>query len=117
MAKKQTRRSISVNGPLYDLALSTAQRLRIPLSQLTELALRKHIDGEGVPFKPTISMAFINARDRIATITGEVIRAVEVQARTAMPVHEQDDLTNRYATRFIESMARLFAEMSAGLIE
>ena len=40
MAKKQTRRSISVNRGLYDRATEVAAAIGVPLSQLTEYGLR-----------------------------------------------------------------------------
>ncbi len=39
MAKKQTRRSISVSRELYERAKAFATQKGVPLSQLTELAL------------------------------------------------------------------------------
>ncbi len=117
MANTQTRRTISINRALHEIASTTADRLGVPLSQFTELALRKHIEGEGVPVKPTVSMAFANARDRFFSITRETIAAVEVKARTLMTLDEQDALADRYARRFAESMARMFAELADGMIE
>lgn len=40
MAKKQTRRSVSVNRTLYELAKVHAEHAGVPLSQFTESALR-----------------------------------------------------------------------------
>lgn len=117
MANVQTRRTISINRALHELASTTADRLGVSLSQFTELALRKHIEGEGVPIKPTVSMAFANALDRIASITRETIIAVSIKSHTAMPIVEQDAIADRYARRFMESMARMFAELAAGIIE
>lgn len=43
MAKKQSRRSISINRQLYEQAKTIAEGSGIPLAQLTENALRQHI--------------------------------------------------------------------------
>ncbi len=45
MAKKQTRRSISVSGKMYDSAKACAEASRLPLSALCEEALRKEIES------------------------------------------------------------------------
>ena len=45
MAQKQTRRSISVSRKLYDRANGAALAIGVPLSQLTEFALREVVDA------------------------------------------------------------------------
>jgi hypothetical protein len=49
MAKKQTRRSISVNRQLFDQARSLAGEKKVALSQLTEDALRVVLAAQGDP--------------------------------------------------------------------
>lgn len=46
MAKKQTRRSISINRALYRIAKQAAEFAEVPLSQFTELALRRAIETQ-----------------------------------------------------------------------
>lgn len=49
MAKKQTRRSISVNRKLYDLAKGQAARKGISLSAMTEQGLIVHMAQDAHP--------------------------------------------------------------------
>ncbi len=48
MAKRQSRRTISINRALYELAKGAAERTGVPLSQLTEKALRGAIARDGL---------------------------------------------------------------------
>lgn len=43
MAKKQTRRSVSLNRSLYEHAKVCAESDGVPLSQFVEAAIRNHI--------------------------------------------------------------------------
>jgi predicted HicB family RNase H-like nuclease len=43
MAKKQTRRSVSLNRELFELAKATAAEQEVSLSEFTESALRHQI--------------------------------------------------------------------------
>jgi len=45
MAKRQTRRTISINRALFERAKLHAQTVGMPLSQLTEIALCSAIDA------------------------------------------------------------------------
>lgn len=47
MAKKQTRRSISINRTLYDRAAEAAAVIGVPLSQLTEYGLHEVMENCG----------------------------------------------------------------------
>lgn len=49
MAKKQTRRSISINRKLYELAKTHAEHSGVALAQLTENALRQFIAANPNP--------------------------------------------------------------------
>ncbi len=49
MAKKQTRRSISVNRKLFESAKALAERKKVSLSQLTEDGLRIALAAQSDP--------------------------------------------------------------------
>lgn len=49
MAKKQTRRSISINRELYEQLKVFSHALGTPMSQLTERCLRSYIESQRDP--------------------------------------------------------------------
>jgi len=56
MAKRQTRRTISINGRLFEDSKQRAAQWRVPHSALTEYALRKVLELETQPDIPIPSV-------------------------------------------------------------
>jgi ribosomal 50S subunit-associated protein YjgA (DUF615 family) len=85
MAKKQTRRSVSLNRDVYDIAMSEAEQQGVSLSHYVENCIR-----EKVPDLPETTHAKIEAarkatveraRRRSVTSGGSIVRRVGYMAR------------------------------------
>lgn len=63
MAKKQTRRSVSLNRDLFEQAKSAADRAGVPLARFAEDALRAAIAGP----PPVVDAASANGVAKIAS--------------------------------------------------
>ncbi len=79
MAKKQSRRSISVNRSLYEICKAAAEQQGVPLAQFTELALRRHLAPAAIaavsaPHPDAVVEDIARRADEILPGIGKLIR-------------------------------------------
>jgi hypothetical protein len=69
VGKHQTRRSISVSGPLYERAQQFAAVKSLTLSRLTEMGLEAQLNAGDAEYRPTITAS---DRDALCGLLNEL---------------------------------------------